>query len=472
MFNKTLGLFLLVICLLPVVSAFDMQITTTYADSNSIYFDEAAQYNLTITNDELKEVVYSVDVNSVEWVLESMANFAVPANSTKTIPLLIRPKQTNFQGVGTHYVSVIVSSNTGHTQEEEILLYIKSFKQGYGDYLPTVSLSASMVAKVDPREEFIVEVLIKNRNILNMKDVELRFVSDDFDESRIIDLDGLSEKSLKYTLAMNEKAVPGSKKLRVTAVYKDKIISEAQDVFEVTPYAEIDRTTIDQNTWFKKTKITTLTNNGNIEKAVTTKLDSPWYVRLFSSMDVEAQVVEKSGSTSVVTLQPNESAKVVVVENYRYPLGILLAIAIGIILYFQLRCPIVMQKQIVITGRDEEGTSEMKVRIFVRNRTDKSYFNIRLIDKAPSIAHVLPSNSSVGVIQPNKIIPTDKKGTIIKWDLESLEAYEERIFTYTLKARLTIIGNLSLPAVKAKFENANGNERTVSSERAMIGGRH
>ena len=110
----------------------------------------------------------------------------------------------------------------------------------------------------------------------------------------------------------------------------------------------------------------------------------------------------------------------------------------------------------------------MKVRIFIKNRTAKAFYNLRLLDRAPSIAHVKMSEG-LGVIEPTKIIRNERRGTIIKWDFDSIEAYEERIVTYTIKARLKIIGNLGLPPVKAKFENVKGKQRTTQSGRAIIG---
>ena len=56
-----------------------------------------------------------------------------------------------------------------------------------------------------------------------------------------------------------------------------------------------------------------------------------------------------------------------------------------------------------------------------------------------------------------------------KGDFETIDAYEERIVSYTIKAKLKIIGNLSLPAVKVKFENVKGVTRTTQSGKVVIG---
>jgi hypothetical protein len=169
-----------------------------------------------------------------------------------------------------------------------------------------------------------------------------------------------------------------------------------------------------------------------------------------------------------IILSPEETATIIVIENYRV-LPILGLIILLIILgYYQFRSPIVLKKQTIVTGQDEEGISEMKIRIFVKNRSKQPFYNVRLLDRAPSIAQVHVANG-LGILEPSKIVHTERKGTIIKWDFESLESYEERIVTYAIKARLKIIGTLGLPSVKVKFENVKGRQKTTESGRAIIG---
>ncbi|MDD3175619.1 MAG: hypothetical protein PHU51_04030 [Candidatus Nanoarchaeia archaeon] len=469
MLKKNIMLIMAILLLIPTVSAFTATIDPVNSTSNRIYYDEVAEYKVVVTNTETINMVFSMNVNPVEWVLESDSSFLVNAGETEEIIMRVKPRPSNFKGAGTYFIPVTIKSSYNEIYSKELPLYIRSFKDAYGDYLPTVSLTTSIDAEISPKDGAKVRVFLRNRNILDIKDLKITIEAEDFQKEEFLDLDGLNELDLEYSFTLDPKATPGSKIMRVIASYNDKSLSEARATYEIIPYSTIDRERTESSSWFKTTKITILTNNGNVVKSVNTELDSPWYVWLFSSLEVEAKEVEKTSGIWSITLDPQDKAIVTVTENYRYPLGALLLAIIILILYFIFRSPITIQKQIVVTGKDAEGISEMKVRLFVTNRTSKAVYNLRLIDKAPSIATVLEGGSALGVVQPSKIIPTDKKGTIIKWDVETIDAFEERIFTYTLKARLKIIGNVSLPMAKAKFETVAGDERTCESAKAFVG---
>lgn len=453
--------------IMPLVSASNIIINPAETDSHKIYFDEVARYLVSINNTETSSMVYTLNINPSEWIVQTSSAFSVAGNSAEKFEFSFKPNPLNYRGPGTYYIPVTIETRNG-VIEKQIVIYIKSFKEGYGDYTAAVSVEPSLPAQVDLRNKVNVQVVLKNRNILDIKGMELTIDSGFFEKTDYIDINGLAQKTLQYNFEVDEPIAPGNYILKVKAKYNNKTLADIQNSFEIIAFSDIVRVKNETSFWFRKTILTTLTNEGNVDKKVTLSLDSPWYNKLFSNVDVKAEVVEKNKGNWYVTLEPKESADFIVYENYRIPMALLIILLIGTIIYFLYRSPIVLQKQIVVTGKDLEGISEMKVRLFVKNRTNKSFFNLRLIDKAPSIATVIKSDS-IGVLEPTKIIPTDKKGTIVKWDVESLEAYEERIFTYTLKAKLKIIGNLSLPSVKAKFEDVKGDERTVQSSRAIIG---
>jgi hypothetical protein len=469
MFKKILLIILvMILSLSSIVSAFTAYVYPAGTDTDKIYYDEVAQYNVTISNSLERDAVFSIVISPVDWIIESNVNVLVKANSTQIFPLSIKPNPTNFKSPGNYYIPAIIKSNDEFINSN-IKLFIKSFKDGYGEYNPAVSMTVIMNGQTDPREKLSTQILFKNRNILDLKGLKIHIYSPGIcDEIQELDLDSLSEKTLQYKINLNPLTKPGMYPITFTTSYDNKTLSQGEYQVEILPYSVIDREKSEYSKWFKKTMITTLVNNGNVPKDVKLGLETPWYKRIVSKVNIEAQKYESTSSDWVITLNPEETAVVRIEENnrwYWYGLFILLLI---IIIYFSFRSPIMLEKQIIVTGKDEEGTSEMKVRIFAKNRTSKPYFNLRLIDIAPSIATVV-EEEYFGVVKPTKVIPTDKKGTIVKWDIDSLEAYEERIFSYSLKARLKIIGNLNLPAVKAKFEDSKGVERAISSKKGEIG---
>jgi len=461
---------LLILLAIPLASATTtLHIQPTDTSSHYIFFDETASYQLTIINNGTEDKIYSWSINPVEWVIEGKNSMRVEAQTSRTAELLVTPRPSNFRGPGLYIIPVVVEDAFGNTYQESIPLTIRSINDPAYSYLASVALGASLNDPLSPAEQANVQIQVRNRNILDITELELYIDGEIFSHEDTFPLAGLEEKTLRYRLDVDPVTTPGMYPLHVFIRYENKTLSEVKTFYDVEAYSSIRRESATAKQFLKSTTVIQLTNVGNIVKSVDTDLDLPAFNRLYAGIDIEATNLEKNkGRSWTIILDPYETATVTIVKNYRYLVFLLLLTLAGIIAYFSLRSPITMQKQIIVTGKDDEGISEMKVRIFLKNRTDKAYYNLRLLDKAPAIADVHAPHS-LGVIGPTKIVKTEKKGTIIKWDFEALDAYEERIVSYTIKAKLKIIGNLSLPAVRIKFENVKGVTRTTQSGKAVIG---
>ena len=124
-----------------------------------------------------------------------------------------------------------------------------------------------------------------------------------------------------------------------------------------------------------------------------------------------------------------------------------------------------IRKEVAVIGIEEGGISDLKVILHVKNRTGKNFDRITIVDKIPTIATVLKT-TEVGSLTPTKITQT-KEGILVKWELEKLEKYEEMVFSYTIKSRLSILGGLRLPQATARFFHENKERRTASGAVAV-----
>jgi len=94
----------------------------------------------------------------------------------------------------------------------------------------------------------------------------------------------------------------------------------------------------------------------------------------------------------------------------------------------------------------------------MKNRSRKPVHNMLVTDGLPRITEFVESHH-LGSLRPSRVARTMKKGTLLYWELDVLEPYEERIITYRMKSRLKIVGDMTLPRARVKFEQANGSER-------------
>ena len=92
---------------------------------------------------------------------------------------------------------------------------------------------------------------------------------------------------------------------------------------------------------------------------------------------------------------------------------------------------------------------------------------MKLIDVIPNIAEVEKS-LDIGPLKPEKVVKRSSRGTILKWDLGVLDKFDERIVSYKVKSKLSILGWFTLPAAIVKY-SIKGKEFKVKSRKVRLG---
>jgi len=132
-----------------------------------------------------------------------------------------------------------------------------------------------------------------------------------------------------------------------------------------------------------------------------------------------------------------------------------------------LRSKINVSKRAEAIELEEGGISKIKITLNIKNRTGKKLEHIKVIEKIPNIAELIKEDY-LGTLKPSKILQHDIKGMLLKWDIDELEGYEERMITYKIKSKLSIIGHMSLNPAVVKFKNPNGKITITHSNRHKV----
>jgi hypothetical protein len=241
------------------------------------------------------------------------------------------------------------------------------------------------------------------------------------------------------------------------------VIRQITKNYRIKEYTQITQRVADKSFFFKTDKTVSVTNEGNVRNTAVVSVPTSLLKSLFISSDLPYETATKDGARTVywnVPLDPYETGSFVYTENYRILVLLFLLAIISAIAYLLLRSPIIAVKEAVGIAH-HEGVSDIKVRVFVRNRSAKIVQNIVVTDRVPSLAEVQRIDSP-GSIPPSKIGVSDKQGTLLRWDLDVLEPFEERVLTYKVKSKLKIIGRMRLPNARLRFTSA-GRERTIYS---------
>ncbi|MFH1505649.1 MAG: hypothetical protein ABIE94_01525, partial [archaeon] len=355
------------------------------------------------------------------------------------------------------------SLNTGEIFNKAINVYIGEGAR-FGTYVPNVAVTVDIDKEIDPRQPVDVYLCLKNKNLLDIEKLQIFIDGEIFEKSYETPLGPLESKCQEILFTLEETQVPGQHILTVTAIRNETLATIVKN-YEVVGYSTVTETFQTEKGFFMSTETIQLFNDGNQEDVKVVRRETSAFSRMFVRSNPDYEVMSEDGVSYVgwsISLEAGESATITLVKDYRWPFIVIIIILVAIVLYFVLRSPIILFKDAYVVGKEGEGVSDLKIKVLVKNRTRRSIKNLRIIDKVPSIAEVI-EKEHLGTIKPSKIIKHGKKGTILKWDIEGFEPYEERILSYKIKSSLKIVGGISLPSVKARFDTRQGRERTTTS---------
>jgi hypothetical protein len=466
----TLYSLLLVLLVSSVYAAedFNAELTTV---RDVIYPDEVAFFQLTVTNLQQESDVFAISTQEYDWILDSEPLGEILPGQTRSVLVELAPKGTMAPGTRAVIIKVR-SANTRDFEEISKIITVRSLNGSNRTYAPSVFLNSRVAEQVDPREAMTIEVYLRNRNARVYDKLDVHIESDIFTKDYSTSLGPIGEEGEKtntVSVALKENTPPGVHPLKVTISVDGQRINTYETQYTIKAIDSTDVQETAETVFFKTVTTYTVANNGNIRDEQIIFHPTNPLKRLFTDASADYDVQKNDeGSVLVlnVNLEPQQEAEITVTENYRllFILGVL--VLLSIISYYVLRSPVVLHKEATIIGSSADGVSHIKVRLFIKNRSAKAVHNLHVIDKVTSMADVV-KESSLGTLQPSKIVRKKGHGTLVRWDIDTLEAFEERIITYQVRTQLKLIGDVYLPAMKVKFDQG-GRERTTYSNEVNI----
>ncbi len=434
---------------------------------NTITKDGSAEFKVIVQNTGNYDDLFTISTKDVNWILSSESSI-IPGGGEKEFIVSLKPKPLLIED-RTYFIPVMITSEkTGFYYEDtkNFAVFIIDPNRLPGIYPPTITPTIAMLEKkVDPREKVSVIVRLWNRNPRELDGLRVVIDGDVFQKEYTTKLLPLEDKMNEILFDIYPLTDPGIRNLTVTIFFEGKDIAESSTQYEIIGYAELRETSSQRTVFCRTAKSFSIYNNGNQPAEARKEFKLNIFERLFTKFSPEADKVKgDDGKTYYVvkaTLKPRETLNIEVVTNYRVLVLIVLIIIAGVILYYLLRSPLIIIKNAEPLGKGAEGLSELKVSIYLKNRSRKPVTNLRVVDMVPHIAEI-ERKTRLGSMEPVHIGATHK-GTIAKWELHALEPYEERIITYRLKSRLTLVGGIKLPSAKARFDARQGKERVVYS---------
>jgi len=467
---------LLVVALLSISLASALsELSLDYeAVKDNVVYMEPAEFYISITNNQgfSDRFKVSFGINpkwSTQIIPPKDSYLTINKGETKKIKVLIMA--VSEMPPSLYRIPIIVKSlKTNLSEKIYAPIYLKSGKLA-GEYPPTVTAKVNIPDKVNPRETIRITIDLRNRNKLNITEMKIKLSSIVINKEVITSVGPLEEKTIIITHQFDPLEPPKKDTVTFSLYVDGNSIRTIEDIpIEIIAYSDIIESSELEKSFLKTEKKITYTNDGNIRKQETLKIEIGFFKDIVTSTNPKTYVLKEDGKryrALDVDLKPGAKTEIIIVKNFRPLVAIITIVIILTILYYVFRSPIVVEKQAVVLNTKDGGIINMKIMMNVRNRTPKVIKNVVIIDRVPNIADI-EKEFQIGTLKPDKIISHEKSSNIIKWNIDVLEKYEERIITYKIKSKLGILGGFKLPTAVIKYENEKGKDVITHSNSVSL----
>lgn len=436
--------------------------------------NQQAKYLINIKNENNYTETFELYLKDLSWDVMSdpLADYVGGGVTLKpgedyVVNLFLKPKYPAKMNIGSYSLPLIITEQKSHKQENVILnVDIVSGQPSFKEYAIAVQSSLTFPAKIDPRQENTLNIYVSNSFPRDIKNLKVNVKSQIFNVEKYIDLGPLDNANLKFKVSIDPYTKPVSDVMKVTFSINNKTISDAHQSYHIIGYSELKKTneTIVKKFLSREIKFTYF-NDGNIKNSQSVYYPENKFKRMFTKSLPPYYLVSKRDGEFLawdLVLEPQGKQEIVIIQNYKAPFIILLAILFFILLYYLFRSQIVIEKSIKLLEIKDGAVSELKVLIHIKNRSNSKLTSIKIGDRVPGLVTV-EKEFDVGTIQPTKIVKDGKGSTILRWEIGELDPYEERIITYKVKARLKVVGDFVLPSALVKFRTPSRSELKTKS---------
>jgi hypothetical protein len=447
---------------------------------NKILSGEWAMLDVYITNKEMSEDIFIISTKEegVDWsiITESAYDYTtgifIRSGETVKTRMLIKDKGLIPNKAKPYSVQLDIKSNM-NKESASASFDVFILPEEVIPYESDINATYTVPRFMDPRNIYSFKVNLFNNNYKDIKSLRVNIESALVTQEAYVELEPKSSKAVDFTVSLDEGTAPMIDTLSITVTEGSVVRYRATAPIEVVayrmPFNQEERT---DSSFLREITYITLTNKDNVEEQQTFMVGRRLTDLLFTNTYPDSMKIQKNGKDYFawdIKLVPEQSSEISIDTDYRPLFYSLIVILILCVLFIYLRDPISIIKDFDEVKMHQGGISEMKIIMKIVNRKDQKIRGIRLVDMIPHIAQVdKEKKDASGTIPPNRVINT-KKGIALEWKFD-MDPKEERVISYYIKARLTILGGVSLAPTVA-FMEINQRKYKVRSNRLDVAGK-
>ncbi len=423
---------------------------------------EWAEFDVTIWNNQhlYDEITLSIEEEGTQWSMvtrpsvDYLSAIKLAPKSRKISRVLL--KDIDLRRDAMHAYSVELHAQSRITRGDATVrlpVYLMPFDPSKMTWEADLSVDTNIPAVVDPRRTHSFKIDIKNNNFREYGSLDVALKGNLIDEKTTIHLGQNEQKTIAFTISFDEDLAPQEDTLTLTLHEGGNLLYQAKVQIEIAPYTTpFLKDVFTTERYLKLTEEIKLRNAQNVEATQRILRPAPFWKGLLTSTDPDATIESREDGRYYmweVALKPGESTTLTVATNYRIPIYLFLLIGFGIFLFVMFRDPVLINKRAEMIKLYEGGITEFRIIIAVKNRRKQEIRGVRLIEKLPNLVTFVESGG-IGAVGPSKVIHQEK-GMIMHWDMD-LTAEEERLITYYIKTKLSILGGFRLPPAALRFD--------------------
>lgn len=447
--KKVIPFLLILIINLSLISAINLEVKEKSINNVIISeLSESAKFELEIINlnetDSFKIFSYIVDIIPKD-------EFEIAQNEGRTIEIIATPSEKTKKTVkGNFLFEYRIAGTDPGTFKGNLRIKL----------VPLAEIIEITPSTILPGQSE-VELTIKNLEDKQLDGLILEFNSKFFEKIETFSLKPYEKITLKVPIDKNIQNLEAGQYVLETGIQFKDIKSTAESEISYLEQSGISTKKNSLGFIAKTTKIEKK-NEGNVPAIARIEENNNILTRLFTTYSEVPLSTERKGLTIdhiwERTLRPNESFILTINRNYTIPIIILIlfVVIISFVIYY-LRTDLVLKKRISFV-RTKGGEFALRVRIKAKAR--KNMENINLTDWLPAMTKI---HEKYGT-KPDHI---DEQTRKISWHINSLNAGEERAFSYLIYSKLKVVGKFELPSAHASYKS-EGKMKSVNSNRTSF----
>ncbi len=406
-----------------------------------------AKYQLILENNQNISDRFRIVVPSSHWdwiVTTDPTPIEIDEGKTKTVMFHIRPYDKIEKGLYTIPIKIISLNNENYYDEEKFDVEVVTFDMA-------ITKKLKQPSNIDPSEDNLFKVELKNNYDIDFKDIEIKLESDFFSVNGTVNLSDHEKRTKNFATNLSGEIREGSHPIYLKIFTNGKEVSSEEFEMVIGKNSRINQIwTPIQGFFFNSEKIIK-TNDGNtISHETIIKEFTSSEMRVASFLP-EPDSIDQEGDIHTLTwefeLSPGESKTVTIKKDYR---GIILGIILLVIIigaFYSYRKKHITLTKDILSIKSKDGILSMDVVISLKNKSRRTIKNLKLLD---TITHLIEEPTQFSKSKVPRIIKSHEKTSML-WNVPKLKGRENYVVSYNVKVEHEKINKLRIPKAVAKY---------------------